>query len=259
MQFNGNLAIIGTGRMAKAMALLFEQVGIKVKCIVGRDLQKAQLITELLYDTEAINSLDLSDFEIDIALLAVADDAIEGLSEQLKLPNEAIIAHTSGSMGLEVLQKHGDNRGVFYPLQSVSATNQINFREVPICIEAATLKVHETLTQLAKMVSDRVVSIDSEKRLTLHVAAVMASNFTNHLLFQAENILSSSDLDLSILKPLMRYTLEKAFDLGPEAAQTGPAVRRDFITLQKHYEYLADNPELLKLYKYLSNSILRNS
>ncbi len=259
MQFNGNIGLVGTGRMARALALAFENAGVKVQVIAGRNIDKAQEIAELLYETYATDNLDFREVEIDVLIIAVSDSAIEDVSNEIVLPEGAIIAHTSGSIGLEALSNHNDKSGVFYPLQSISVTNQINFKEVPICIEGATLKVHELLTSVAKTIGGKTITIDSEKRLSLHVAAVMASNFTNHLLFQASNILASSDLDLEILKPLMRHTLEKAFRMGPEQAQTGPAIRRDFVTLQKHYDYLGENHELLKLYKELTNSIIKNS
>lgn len=245
--------------MARALALAFENAGVKVQVIAGRNIEKAQEIAELLYETYATDNLDFTETDIDVLLVAVSDSAIEDVSAEIVLPEEAVIAHTSGSIGLEALEKHGDKAGVFYPLQSISITNQINFKEVPICIEGATLQVHELLTSLAKTIGGKTITIDSEKRLSLHVAAVMASNFTNHLLFHAGNILESSDMELSILKPLMKHTIEKAFQMGPELSQTGPAIRRDFVTLQKHYDYLGDNHELLKLYKELTNSIIKNS
>jgi predicted short-subunit dehydrogenase-like oxidoreductase (DUF2520 family) len=101
--------------------------------------------------------------------------------------------------------------------------------------------------------------LDSSQREVLHLAAVFTNNFANHMLFWAKTLVDAEGLDFNLLRPLARETVEKAFFLTPELAQTGPARRGDLKTMQSHIEQLQANPELISLYKTLSASIQFNS
>jgi predicted short-subunit dehydrogenase-like oxidoreductase (DUF2520 family) len=160
---------------------------------------------------------------------------------------------------MDVLDHLESNYGVFYPLQSFTKEKAIDFGEVPVCIEACSTRVHEVLFALGKSISSKVVVLDSSQREVLHLAAVFTNNFANHMLFWAKTLVDAEGLDFNLLRPLARETVEKAFFLTPELAQTGPARRGDLKTMQSHIEQLQANPELISLYKTLSASIQFNS
>jgi predicted short-subunit dehydrogenase-like oxidoreductase (DUF2520 family) len=160
---------------------------------------------------------------------------------------------------METLEFLKDNYGVFYPLQSFTKEKAIDLSDVPFCIEASSTRVHEVLFSIARSLSSKVVVLDSEQRKVLHLAAVFANNFTNHMLFWAKTLLDAEGLDFNLLKPLTKETVEKAFFLMPELAQTGPARRGDYKTMKSHLDQIEANPELSKLYQELSKSIQFNS
>jgi predicted short-subunit dehydrogenase-like oxidoreductase (DUF2520 family) len=156
---------------------------------------------------------------------------------------------------IESLKK---NTAVFYPLQSFTKERNLIFFEVPVFIEASDSNTLQQILNLADSISNNVKHLDSEKRLYLHLAAVMANNFTNHLLGQAEKVMDMKELPLAWLKPLVEETVKKAFELGPANSQTGPATRNDEPTIQKHTQMLESNPELKKLYSIISQDIYKS-
>jgi predicted short-subunit dehydrogenase-like oxidoreductase (DUF2520 family) len=109
---------------------------------------------------------------------------------------------------------------------------------------------------MAGAISKKVYKSSSEDRKALHVAAVFASNFTNHMLTIAQEILEDYELDLELLKPLIVETINKSLTIGPEDAQTGPASRGDVEILDGHFEFLKHEKKVAEIYKVISQHIL---
>lgn len=253
-----NIGIIGTGNVALHLATALEAAGHVITHIYGRDINKAAALAERLYDAEPTNELDFSESEAGIFLIAVSDNAIEEVATGLIVPDHAVIAHTSGSKPLQVLENYHPHVGVFYPLQTFSQVNKINFEEIPLLIEYNNNTVKESLTALGLSLSKEVYYLNSEQRRVLHVGAVFACNFVNHMMTLSKRVVEAEELPFKLLHPLMKETFRKAMKLGPEAAQTGPALRGDFSVVNAHLEMLADNKELASLYREISMSIYNN-
>jgi predicted short-subunit dehydrogenase-like oxidoreductase (DUF2520 family) len=253
------IGIAGSGNLAWHLCQDLEKAGHMIPAIYSRNTRNAAVLASQLYDTQVIEEPDFSNFDIDLLIIAVADDAISFLSQQLVVSDDTIVVHTSGSVPMERLAHLMHNYGVFYPLQTFTKEKAVEFKDVPICIESSAANVHELLYALGKSLGCKMVVMDSEQRRFLHLAAVFTNNFTNHMLFQAKVILDSEGIDFQLLKPLAKETIEKAFLLMPELAQTGPARRNDLRTMDAHLEKLKGNPELSALYKQISESIKLNS
>jgi predicted short-subunit dehydrogenase-like oxidoreductase (DUF2520 family) len=253
------IGIAGSGNLAWHLCQDLEKAGHMIPAIYSRDPGHAAILASQLYDTQVIEEPDFSNFDIDLLIIAVADDAISFLSQQLVVSDDTIVVHTSGSVPMESLAHLMHNYGVFYPLQTFTKEKAVEFKDVPICIESSAANVHELLYALGKSLGCKMVVMDSEQRRYLHLAAVFANNFTNHMLFQAKAILDAEGIDFNLLKPLSKETIEKAFFMMPELAQTGPARRNDLSTMDAHLEKLKGNPELSALYKQISESIKLNS
>ena len=174
----------------------------------------------------------------------------------LPRPDGALVAHLAGVLPLAIFAAQPRVRGgVFYPLQTFSPGRAINWPAVPLCIEAADLAAEATLLNLAGSLSQHVLRLDSAKRLKLHVAAVFANNFTNHLLGIADALLAEAALPATLLAPLVRETVDKALAHAPFTVQTGPATRHDGPTLAAHQAALAAHPAWQMLYSQLTASI----
>jgi predicted short-subunit dehydrogenase-like oxidoreductase (DUF2520 family) len=251
-----SITIIGAGRVAWHVARHLETAGHHICEVWSPDGQSAKQLAKRLYEAAPTDRLNFEDSEAELFLLAVPDDAIRDVAEQLVLPEGTVLAHTSGSKGIQLLTDLPYVAGVFYPLQTFSKEKEVDFRQIPILIEGETSEATHLLTDIAGSLSKKVQYATSDQRKTLHLAAVFACNFTNHLLTIASNILETDELDFRLLHPLINETIQKALHLGPDQAQTGPAVRRDLGTLRAHLASLSDNPELAGIYRLLSESIM---
>lgn len=190
-------------------------------------------------------------FPADIYLIAVKDDAIGEIVSKLGNP-DALILHTSGAVPLAVF-KDIEHTGVFYPLQTFSKNKSVDFKNIPICIEAKNESDLELLEQLAGSISDKVYHISSDQRKSLHVAAVFVSNFVNYLYTEGEAICRENGIPFEILHPLIQETASKIASMSPKEAQTGPAMRNDKEVINSHLPLL--NSEQQKIYQILTSSI----
>src|SRR5690606_25251070 len=188
----------------------------------------------------------------DITLISVTDSAIAEVSAKIPY-NDALVVHTSGTTALEVLNDK-NRKGVFYPLQTFSKNKEINFEEVPLCLEAENIDDLNELKLLAKELSNKVFEISSEQRKCPHVSAVFVSNFTNHLYSIGNEICKGNNIPFDILKPLINETADKINYLNPKDAQTGPAIRFDQKTIKTHEDFL-HNPIHTTVYILNTQSI----
>ncbi len=190
--------------------------------------------------------------DADLYLIAVSDDAIEEVAKLI--PENKPFAHTSGTV---VLPKGG----VFYPLQTFSKNVEVDWTNIPILIEEINVTTVVSLQNIAKNISRNVYPITPENRRLLHLSAVFACNFTNHLWTIAEDLLNTQNLPFDLLKPLIYQTVQKIENHHPKNVQTGPAVRNDLKTLEKHREILSQYwgtkscASTLDIYNLLTQSI----
>ena len=190
--------------------------------------------------------------ESDVYIICVNDDSIAEVSN--KIPSEGkLVVHTSGSTPYNSLNDK-NRRGVFYPLQTFSKSQKLNYSEIPICIEAENVKDLETLKKLSQDLNCKHYEINFEERKTLHLAAIISNNFTNFLFGISKEIIDSKNLDFNILKPLINETVNKIHKLDPIKAQTGPARRND-VNIMKMHENMLKNEEIKSLYMLISKMI----
>jgi predicted short-subunit dehydrogenase-like oxidoreductase (DUF2520 family) len=257
------ISVIGAGNVAWHLSIAFENHHHQVCEVFSRQLSKAKALTGMLYQAKATDELDFSESEAELFILAVADDAIAEVCTKLVLPENAILAHTSGTKSLHDLQKIISSFhdlpircGVFYPLMTFSMHKKMSLKEVPFCIEADEEESENQLVTLAQGLSNTVYLVSSQERKVLHVAAVFACNFTNHLLALAKEITNDEELEFDLLKPLIKETFQKAMGADhPADVQTGPAVRGDKSTMNNHLIYLQDRKDLFEIYEIMSESI----
>ena len=247
-------AFIGSGNVATHLALAMHNAGVSIRQVFSRRIENARRLADAL-SCNAIDDIEALDPDADIYVLAVADDAIEPLMLSFPFRNRLIL-HTSGSTDMDVLKSGSDQYGVLYPLQTFSREVPVDFMKVPLCLEVSDTSLCEPLENLANRLSDHVQWVSSEKRRILHLAAVFACNFVNHMYAQAAGIVDNYGLDFAILRPLIEETARKAMKWDPRAVQTGPAKRNDTKIMDTHRRMLKDHPDLKEMYDFISNSIL---
>lgn len=254
------VSFIGSGNLAWHLAPALDNLGFVVKEVFSARPKNAAALTERLYQAEVKTSLDFSDSPSDIFFIAVSDEAIGDIAKEIVLPENATLVHTSGSQPLSLLEfSAAPHTGVFYPLQTFTKTRPIDFRNVPVFIEASDADAEKKLVSIAKALTTKHKKISSEERKALHVAAVFASNFPNHMLRIAKTIMEQRGLNFEWLKPVILETINKALAVGPEYSQTGPAVRGDLEILDEHMKYLKSDKTLAKIYEIISQDIIDKS
>lgn len=251
------VSFIGSGNLAWHLAPAFDNAGFIVKEVYSRNPKHAEGLTGRLYQAEVKATLDFSTSDSTVFIIATSDDAIQDVATEIILPDEAYLIHTSGSQPLTILQFAAiDNIGCFYPLQTFTRNKRIDFKTVPIFIESNNAETEKVMNMLAHAISQQVKRIGSEERKALHVAAVFASNFVNHMLTLSKEILQKNSMNFDVLKPLISETVNKCLAIGPENAQTGPAMRSDLEVLDRHLEFLADDGNVAEIYKLISQHII---
>jgi predicted short-subunit dehydrogenase-like oxidoreductase (DUF2520 family) len=246
------VSIIGSGNVAQHLIQAFQlNSQIELVQVVARDIKK---VAHLL-DSNRITSDYTQLQEADLYIIAVSDDAIAEVSSALPFKNR-LVAHTSGTVALDSLNSN-NRRAVFYPLQTFSKDKPIDFKSVPICLEAENENDLQILKQLAHSISNAVYEISSEQRKALHVAAVFVNNFVNYLYQMGNEICDANAIPFEILKPLIQETANKIATLSPKNAQTGPAKRNDLKTIAAHEEFLKDENQAA-IYKLLTQSLQNN-
>jgi predicted short-subunit dehydrogenase-like oxidoreductase (DUF2520 family) len=237
--------------------------------VLSRNLHSRKHIIEHFISTDGMKGRQLADccnaswsdnylfpLTSEIIIVAVPDHSLKEVLNNIECSESAIIAHTAGSLGLDVFPQHLRNTGIFYPLQTFSDKRETDISSVPFFIEASNISSEEALKQLANSVSNAVYVSDTEHRRLLHLAAVFVSNFTNYMLTSGKSISQLAGFPFEVLKPLILETIGKALELGPENSQTGPAVRNDLNTIEKHLDLLSFSPEQKEIYDLISRSII---
>ncbi|MDE5709128.1 MAG: DUF2520 domain-containing protein [Alistipes sp.] len=251
------VVIVGSGNVAESLAQAVAGCGAQLVQIYARNEARAQEIARIAGCSWGCRPEQLA--AADLYLVAVSDRAVAEVVDSLPIPEDAAVAHTAGSVPLEALPARFVRRAVFYPLQTFTKGRRVDFSQVPIFIEAVAPGLQEELETFARRISRQVFSADSTRRAKLHLAAVFACNFANHMFVLGERLLGDAGLDFDVLKPLIAETTEKALGAAsPAGMQTGPAVRGDLATQQRHTAMLDD--ELLRtLYTAISRSIWETS
>ena len=252
-----NVSFIGSGNLAWHLAPALDNTDYPVKEVYSLHPPHAEALVEHLYHAKIKSTLDFSSSPSTIFIIAVSDDAITEIAQEIILPEGAILLHTSGSQPLGVLSFAATSRlGVFYPLQTFTKSKKVDFKEIPFFVESEDDETQKVMRGMANAISSKVYKITSEQRKALHIAAVFASNFTNHMLAISRDILSNHKLDFEWIKPLIAETVNKGLSLGPDEAQTGPAKRGDLEILDRHLEFLQYDEEVSDIYKIISQHIV---
>ncbi len=249
------IILVGAGKIGWHLGKRLKGKGLPVSQVVSRTAKHAQELAEALHtDWTSDPALALPD--ADWVIIAVRDDAIESVAASLApYTPDALVTHTSGGTAGKLLSAHFQRYGVFYPLQSFSVEHTPVWSKIPFCVDAKLESDLLFLKKIAKTIGNLVYQVNDEQRANLHVAAVFANNFANHCFAIAEKILDEKGLPFELLHPLMEETLAKALRESPAKMQTGPAIRGDIDTLQRHLNQLKEHSDWKELYEKLSLSI----
>jgi predicted short-subunit dehydrogenase-like oxidoreductase (DUF2520 family) len=250
-----HISFAGAGRVASSLCTALYQAGHTIDTVVSEKGLSARKLASLC-NAEWSDEL-IFPASTRIIIVSVPDHKLTGVLEEIRYSEGTLIAHTAGSFGLDVFPETITDRGVLYPLQTFSPGRKIDFSGLPFIIESDLKQSEQTLTEIALSLGGKTHFMGVEMRRKLHLAAVFVCNFTNHMFTSGKEIADKSGISFDIFKHLIMETVSKALAEGPERSQTGPAVRNDRNTIEKHLELLSDSPGLKELYATITESIMK--
>lgn len=255
---NRKIVIIGAGNVATHLVKALIKEGFDICQIYSRTHDSARELG-LKIGVNYTNELGKIYTNADTYIFAVSDKALCPIVKNINFDGNPLLIHTAGSISKDIFAPYSKHYGVMYPLQTFSKKKDIDFKHIPICVEASGEESDSTIRKIAEHLSESVFRMDYNRRKYLHLAAVFACNFTNYMYSAAGTILEEHDIPFDILKPLIRETADKIETLSPDKAQTGPAVRNDREVMSAHKDLLKNNSDLQKLYTFVSNSIINKN
>lgn len=260
MERIASLVIVGSGNVAEALAVAAAAAeGVELRGIAARNAARAAAIAAMAGDVWHGPVAEAP--EADLYLIAVSDRAVGEVAAALSR-RAAVVAHTAGSVPVEVLRDAGCAAcGVVYPFQTFTAGRRIDFTEVPLFVEGSDEATTRRLEAFAACLSRAVYRASSQRRRTIHLAGVLACNFVNALYSMAADELAVREgLPAEVLHPLIGETALKAMAMEhPRRGQTGPAVRGDRAVAERHEAMLAGEPLQRDIYRLLTEYIWETS
>ena len=250
------VVIIGSGNVATVLGRKIKESGSEILQVISKTEENARQLSNILNAAYSTNLLDTRE-DGELFIIAVSDQQIPSVVKEMPR-TEAMVVHTAGSVNKEVLKDAGENYGVLYPLQTLNKKVD-SLPVIPIIIDGNTEKVRHKLFDFACLWSPMVAFANDEQRLTTHLAAVIVNNFTNHLMVLTEDFCNKEGVDFKLLIPLIQETVSRLGSFSPSVLQTGPAVRGDIATIDKHLQLLNRQPALRKLYLKLTESIINQN
>ncbi|MDR0743024.1 MAG: DUF2520 domain-containing protein [Tannerella sp.] len=243
---------IGAGNVAARMSLSMKDAGFSILQVFSRTEENArmlgkQLTCDFITETSQIRT------DADIYIFSIKDDILPNIIAEIPV-NNGIWAHTAGSVPIDVFEGYAERYGVIYPLQTLSKNRYTDFRKIPLFVEGNAEASEKEIRIIAEKISENVYLMTSEKRRYLHLAAVFACNFSNHMYRIATQILEEQDIDRQVLQPLIDETANKLYTMSPDKAQTGPAIRYDRNIINRHLALLKD-PDIRNIYESISKNI----
>jgi predicted short-subunit dehydrogenase-like oxidoreductase (DUF2520 family) len=247
------IVLIGSGNVATILGRRIKKTQHQVIQVVSRNDLHARVLADELGCSFGSFESRLAN-EADMYLFAISDSVLYDMDKIYQL-GDKLAVHTAGSVSKDVLKGVSANYGVLYPVQSLQK-NLDEIREIPFLVDANTEENLVRIENFARELDPVVQRTNDDKRLKTHVAAVFINNFTNHLYLQAEDFCIKENIDFNLLKPLMMETAYRILTHSPKDVLTGPAVRNDTFTLERHLRSLANYPKQKYLYMKLTDSII---
>lgn len=176
-----------------------------------------------------------------------------------KMPKHLIPVICSGAVSIPDLSQR--EVGVWYPLYSFNANQQVDWDLIPIFCEANGTQVKEKLEYVNVCIHKTPSWLDSKKRAQLHLGAVFVNNFTNALFMAVESTLEDFDKEelMSGLLPIINQTVTRWGQGKAIDHQTGPAKRGDNNTINSHLEmmnaYSLESKLYIEMTQYINKKI----
>jgi predicted short-subunit dehydrogenase-like oxidoreductase (DUF2520 family) len=246
-----NICIVGSGNVAHFVGKKLLHSQHIISQVISSNIEHAKVLANIL-SCDFSDTISAMKETVDVVILAINDDALKNFQSNEILKNKLII-HTAGAVSLEEVKHISDKMACIWPVYSISKNNLPSSSHIPLAVNFSSIALKDTILNLAQSMSSNVFLLNDEQKMIAHVSAVFANNFSNHLFAIAEKLLDKQHIPFDILMPLIKNTVEKLNNHSPADNQTGPAIRKDEKTIQKHVNLLTDSDKII--YEMLTKSI----
>lgn len=251
--------MIGAGNVATHLGQALVQSGFRVVQVWSRTAASASRLASVL-GCAATNDMSQVSADADLYVISVKDDALQAVARELcPARRKSMFVHTAGSVPMSCFEGYADHYGVLYPMQTFSKDKDLDFKQIPVFIEASDETTFNALQRVSESVSNHVYKLDGEGRKWLHLSAVFACNFTNYCYAVASRLLQRNGIPFEVMLPLVDETARKAHVMSPIDAQTGPASRHDHAVMARQAAMLSADKELAEIYRLMSAGIEKNA
>lgn len=254
LSYKPRVVIIGAGNVATHLSRGLARGGCRIETVCSRTQAHAERLAGEFEGCEAVDNVADIPADADFYLISTSDAAVRPIAAAMPRV-KGLVAHTSGSVPMEALSTASERYAVLYPLQTFTRTADLRLDDIPFFTEASDAETYTEIDRFAAMLSPKVYHADSDKRKTLHIAGVLSCNFANYLWDCTARVLEADGYGLDVVRPLIEQTLRKAMTIGPEAAQTGPAMRGDRAVIESHISRL--DTETARIYREITDAIMR--
>ena len=244
------ILLVGSGNVATHLAINLKRKNYNIQQVFSRSIENAKDLAKKVDSDYTDNPKNI--VESNLTIIAVSDDSIKDIIDFLP---DVPTVHTSGYTHINILKNSFTSYGVIYPLQSFKKNIELNFTDIPFLIEANTKEFENNLIEICSCLSANIIRVNSSERKKIHLAAVFACNFSNHMQVIAKEIMDDAKINYELLIPLIKKTFSR-LEEDPKMKQTGPAVRKDINILENHIN-LIQKDEHKEIYKLISNSIIK--
>ncbi|WP_347351569.1 DUF2520 domain-containing protein [Intrasporangium sp.] len=266
-----SVVIVGPGRAGGSIARSLLSAGVRIPALATRTGRAHPVADALGLPTCAVGeALGLAE----VVVLAVPDDTVSGVARGLAdvamsastgAPDRRarpVVAHLSGALGLDPLRPialAGLPTAAWHVLQAFPSPDTGVRAGVVHAVTAGTPAARTTLARLVAALGGRLLDLADADRARYHAAAVLAANGTAGVIIAASRLLQAcglgSDAALAALDPLVDSAREAVAREGIPGGLTGPWVRGDRGTVERHRAALAGEAELLELYDALARVV----
>jgi len=263
--------IIGAGVVGTTLAAKLTRAGVPVAGLHGRKADLSDVGSALAGVLGSTGEIPDILSESEVVIISVRDARIpevaKRLADEKRLRPDQVVLHTSGNHPaaemLSAVKKHVKGVGTLHPLIAVTdAPGTLeNLAGAYFGIEGDDAATRQAQRLVRKM-GGRPLTLTADSMSLYHAAAVMASNYVVALADIARSLLVASgvsDADaVPALVALMTSAVRNVAEVGLPSAMTGPAVRGDVGSIERHVAALQSKaPETLDLYRRLGREVLR--
>lgn len=262
-QFPRGFTIIGTGRLGSSLALRLHSKGYLIRSLYNRTLDSCERIAAQT-DTDTYGTFPARPAELgDVVFLCLPDDQIEAFAKKMgPVKDGPAWVHTSGAAPADVLLPLApDGRGIasMHPVQTFTIKNrETAFNQCFVTLQGDAVLCGQ-LKKVVEAIGARPLLVDSRQKTAIHLAAVYVCNYMAPLFAASQGLLRDNGLEIrarDLFGPMVRQAVEGLLSNPPAEVLTGPVMRGDTGTIDRHLNVLADSPEWIQLYRMLGRATL---